>query len=165
MQAIQYHLLAQVEEQHWWHRTLRRAVAEMLAKFGDGRRLAMLDAGCGTGGLLAALRDRHSVYGLDFSSLALSYSKTRGLDRLAGGRVDRMPFGEASFDAVVSVDVLSHRSIPSDYAAVCEIQRVLRPGGLFVLQLSAFERLRGAHDESVHQARRYTRRQVTDLLE
>ncbi|MEM7357193.1 MAG: methyltransferase type 11, partial [Acidobacteriota bacterium] len=47
----------------------------------------------------------------------------------------------------------------------CEIQRVLRPGGLFVLQLSAFERLRGAHDESVHQARRYTRRQVTDLLE
>ncbi len=180
MDEGQYHLLAEVEDSHWWHETLRLAVLESLAKHGRVKhrlakhRLAkhyssgkpgLLDAGCGTGGLSAALSDRYRVIGLDASLLALRHCAERSLPRLSLGSVDRLPFADATFDAVVSIDVLSHRSIASDLHATRELFRVLAPGGLLVLQLSAFEWLRGEHDAAVHQERRYTRKEVAALLE
>ncbi len=169
MEDIQYHLLAEVEERHWWHRALRQAITEALARHTSGERLAILDAGCGTGGVLRALGSQHRVCGMDLSSLALGYCRSRGARELVRAElvrasVEQIPFAAASFDAVISIDVLSHSSITSDLAAVKELARILRPGGLLILQLSAFDRLRGEHDESVHQVRRYTRRQVVALL-
>lgn len=164
MEDVQYHLLAEVEDRHWWHRALRQAIARALVKHAPGRPLEILDAGCGTGGVLRFLAGDHRLTGLDLSPLALGYSRRRGARRLARGSVERLPFADRSFDAAVSIDVLSHRSIRCDLAAMRELGRVLRPGGLLILQLSAFEALSGEHDVSVHQVRRYTRRQVTRLL-
>ena len=45
-----------------------------------------------------------------------------------------------------------------------ECHRVLRPGGLLLVTDSAFKWLRSAHDEAVHGARRYTRRELVDRV-
>ncbi len=169
MEDAQYHLLAEVEERHWWHCTLRRAVAEALARHAADRCLDLLDLGCGTGGLLRDLASgdgpgAHRVVGVDRSPLALAYTRQRGASELAGCSVEALPFAGESFDAAITIDVLSHQSITSEATALGEIARVLRRGGLLVVQLSAFEWLRGEHDWSVHQARRYTRRQVVEML-
>lgn len=163
MEETQYHLLAEVEDRHWWHRTLRSAVVQALAAtIEDGDRV--LDVGCGTGGLLASLEAHYDAVGVDLSALALEYSASRGLTGLVRGTMLELPFPDDRFDAVVSIDSLTHASVESETAALEEHRRVLRPGGTLVVQVSAFEWLRGRHDDEVHQQRRYSRRQLRAAL-
>lgn len=75
-----------------------------------------------------------------------------------------LPFSDGCFDLVVSLDVLYHRAVPDDRAAARELARVLRPGGLLLLNLPAYEFLRSTHDRAIHTARRYTRGRVRSLL-
>lgn len=163
MDAQQYHLLAQVEQRHWWHRVLRRAIRETLRRYHRKDRLRVLDAGCGTGGVSLDLRDQHDVTSFDISPLALSYARSQGLTKLARASVVALPFADRSFDAVISIDVISHHAVTSDLEALREARRVLAPGGLLLLQLSAFKWLAGEHDRAVRQDR-YSRRQVVELL-
>jgi 2-polyprenyl-6-hydroxyphenyl methylase/3-demethylubiquinone-9 3-methyltransferase len=97
----------------------------------DGR--LVLDAGCG-GGLvareLAAAGAR--VVGVDRSlgSLGVARRAAGPPFRPAQGRLERLPFADGVFDAVVAADVLEHLAdLP---AAVAELARVLAPGGSFV---------------------------------
>ncbi len=76
----------------------------------------------------------------------------------------RLPFADASFDAVLCVTVLCHRSIESPVAAVGEMARVVRPGGLVCLWEPGVRRLRRAHDRVTHTGRRFSRRDLAELL-
>jgi SAM-dependent methyltransferase len=75
-----------------------------------------------------------------------------------------LPFADATFDCVTSFDVIYHRWVRDDTAAVREMARVLRPGGLLLLRVPALKMLWGAHDEAVHSRHRYTRAEVRRLL-
>jgi SAM-dependent methyltransferase len=75
-----------------------------------------------------------------------------------------LPFREASFDVVTSFDVLYHRWVEDDAAAVRELARVLRPGGVLLVRVPALRLLWGAHDEAVFSRHRYTRGEVVALL-
>jgi SAM-dependent methyltransferase len=52
MEAAEYARMDAVEDHMWWYRALRRRLMDALS----GVRGKVLDAGCGTGGLLARLR-------------------------------------------------------------------------------------------------------------
>lgn len=161
MDPSEYRRIFEHEDEHFWYRALHRLARRELLRWiprEDGR---VLDAGCGTGGFLAKVRGR--AVGIDFSPIALSFAARRGLARLARADVARLPFAEASFDAVVSLDVLYHQAVGDDAAAVKECARVLAPGGILVLNLPAHPELRSAHDAIIHTARRYTRDAVTGL--
>jgi ubiquinone/menaquinone biosynthesis C-methylase UbiE len=98
----------------------------------------VLDVGCGSGVVTRQIAGRVGptgrVVGLDPSPALLAVA--RELAREAGltdnvefleGSALRLPFPDASFDAVVCVTVLSH--VPKGETAIPELARVLRPGG------------------------------------
>lgn len=155
-----------VEDQHWWYVGMRRVADALLRAELNGRRgaLDLLDAGCGTGGNSAHLRRYGSVTGIDFAADALRFARQRPGLRLARASVESLPFADASFDLVLSNDVLCHLGVASDAAAVREFARVLRPNGVLFLQLPAYEWLRSHHDEAVHTDHRYTAPELRDLL-
>jgi len=101
--------------------------------------------------------------GIDASPVALGHTLARGLHAILGS-VDDLPFERASFDAVLSLDVLYHQDVHPEQA-VAEIARVLKPGGVLIVNVPAFAVLRGSHDRSVSGARRYNACQVQGLLE
>ncbi len=94
--------------------------------FGSLRSGKILDLGCGKGRFAARLADRGTrVVGLDLSGAMLAGA--RGLDCVRASAL-RLPFRDGTFDAVAAVEVFEH--LPADHAALAEVFRVSRPGGV-----------------------------------
>ncbi|CAN5696227.1 class I SAM-dependent methyltransferase [soil metagenome] len=167
MQDREYDTLRQVEDTYWWYLALRKHVVTVLKHALVSRDTAViLDAGCGTGGMLQHLDQANpgwQLHGLDFSALALEHTRKRGFNNLIQGSVDAIPAPDASFDAIVSLDVLYHQAV-DETKAVGEFLRILKPGGVLILNLPAFDFLAGSHDVAVEGARRYTENQLRKLL-
>jgi SAM-dependent methyltransferase len=166
MSPDEHDIMRAVEDQYWWYQALRQHVAGSIAP--PSPAFSLLDAGCGTGGTLATLR-RHfpqaELTGIDDSEHAVKLSAGRGLDaHLLRASVHELPFANESFDFVMSLDVWSHAGV-DDALAAHEAHRVLRPGGRLLLNLAAFDFLKGAHDYATDVDRRYTRPEVRALLE
>lgn len=168
MEPHEYRQMFRLEERHWWYRALRRQIRRTLASAGAPpprmNRPRCLDAGCGTGMNLALLSQDYDCVGLDFCAEALGLARQRVLPSLLQASVEHLPLRESSFDLVLSADVLYHRGIADDVAALIEMKRCLKPEGLLLLNLPAFPWLRSAHDEAIHTIRRYTRSEVADKL-
>jgi ubiquinone/menaquinone biosynthesis C-methylase UbiE len=159
-------IMRAVEDYYWWYQALRPHVAAAIEPATPN--FSLLDAGCGTGGMLKVLRQEFpaaDLTGVDQSSHALELTAARQTGaKLIPSSVDALPFPADSFDFVVSLDVLVSVGL-DDALAVHEAYRVLRPGGKLILNVAALEFLKGAHDRAVDADRRYTRRQVQALLE
>lgn len=153
MTAAEHDILRTAEEHHWWYAVLHRLVlSELSRRIPPGA--AILDAGCGTGGMMSRLYD-WDAQGVDLSPAAITHCQSRGLEKTMQASVSELPFADASFDAVLSLDVLYHRQV-DEPAALKEMTRVLKPGGFLLINLPAFNCLRGAHDKAVCGSRRYT---------
>ena len=166
MNPREYEALFEVEDRHWWFVALRREIQRALQRHAlpsaGGR---WLDAGSGTGGLLANLRDGAPEFrvGLDSSLQGILLARARRLGDLAAGSVGALPFLASAFSLITSIDVLCHRDV-EEAPALAEMHRCLRPGGILVLQVPAFSWLFGAHDRAVWTNRRFRRGEVERLL-
>lgn len=152
------------EERHWWYAGMRAISRALLTReLGCPSSLRILDAGCGTGGNLDWLREHGRAVGVDLSPLAVTFARQRPVT-VARGDLLRLPFRDNAFDLVTSFDVLYHRWVTDDAAAVRELVRVLRPGALLFIRVPALKWLWGAHDEEVLSRHRYTRGEMSRLL-
>lgn len=154
----------------WWFRGLHGNLAAVLARAGPDKDGAdagpVLDAGCGTGGLLrrlAAAMPGGRLVGLDRDPVACRETRRRWDGPVVLGSVDRLPFADASLAAIVSADVLCHAGV-DEAAAMREAHRCLKGNGAYVLNLPAYGWLFSDHDRAVDNARRYTRASLTAAL-
>jgi SAM-dependent methyltransferase len=113
-----------------------RAVARHVC---SGGRL--LDVGCATGTFLAEMQHQRgwSVMGLEPARHAARYAHDEeGLSVLAGV-LNQAPLADQSFDAITFWDVLEHVYHPR--AVIAEAARLLRPGGVLVINHPNIESL------------------------
>lgn len=109
----------------------------ILALAGDvaGRRI--LDAGCGSGPLLAVLRDRGAtITGIDSSARMLELARRRlGADAslYVADLRDPLPFTDGAFDDVVASLVLHY--LENWKPTLAEFRRLLRPGGRLIVSV------------------------------
>jgi SAM-dependent methyltransferase len=165
MEKEEYRRLFELEDHLWWFAGMNEISLSLLERFcPQTRPLSILDAGCGTGGMLPHLTGYGPTVGIDLSRDALDFAHRRETGHLARASLDQLPFPAETFDLVTSFDVIYHRAIPDDEVALTEIARVLRPGGTLLLRVPAHEGLRSQHDEAVHTRQRYGRTEVVDKL-
>ncbi|HIH23864.1 TPA: class I SAM-dependent methyltransferase [Candidatus Woesearchaeota archaeon] len=96
----------------------------------------VLDLGCGSGRNLFFLdKLGFDVAGIDIAPAGIKTIKDRikGVDAKVGDIYTRLPYPDASFDAVISVQVLQHNTAPNIKRAIAEIRRILKPGGILFL--------------------------------
>ena len=117
-------------EKDGYHAMLDRLEVDLALRYARGA--TVLEAGCGTGLILARLRPyvRQAV-GVDLSGGMLAQAVGRGLS-VVQGSVTALPFADDSFDVVCSFKVLAHVERIVD--AVRELSRVTRPGGHLLLE-------------------------------
>ena len=167
MERAEYERLAALDRRLWWFHGLHAEIAGALDRHGAWHsNERVLDAGCGTGGLLVSLRDEMpamALFGLELDGIAAQVAQSATGRPIVGGSVNQLPYRDASFAAIVSADVLCHRGV-EEKAALDEFRRCLRPGGLLVLNLPAYGWLLSDHDIAVHNVRRYTAGSVRSLL-
>jgi SAM-dependent methyltransferase len=167
MEREQYEIMRAAEDHHWWYRGMAHVTSELLrTRVGKSDAREVLDAGCGTGANLELLAPFGRVTGLDFSQRALDYCHARGAERLVRASVTDMPFADASFDLILSCDVLSEVGSPGDVAGLAEFARVLRPGGKLLLRLPAYAWLGGGrHDRAVETRHRFGKAELRAKLD
>lgn len=162
MDAAEYQLMDQAEDAMWWYRALHTRLIDALKPVNG----TVLDAGCGTGGFLAALRRARPdlrCIGAEWSETACRRATRKSAASIVRGSVNALPFASNSFDAVVLADVLCHAAVnPAD--ALAECQRVMAPDGLLVINMPAYSWLMSAHDRRVHNTRRTTAKAIAALL-
>lgn len=148
----------------WYFRALHAHAHRLLASGLYGRvSPRVLDAGCGTGGLILQLRKREAGWrftGIDFSALACSLAAERcGSDvEIREASITALPFADASFDAIVSADVLVQ--VDERAKALREFYRCLKPGGVVVLNVAAYKWMWSYHDDTCQTKHRYSRREL-----
>lgn len=142
-----------------------------------------LEVGCGDGDLLAALATsqlNQPLIGLDLH-LRLQeppgggpdHSIYRNLDghlpevessrQLIQADARRVPCADGSIGALLALDVFDQRGIELT-DALAESYRVLAPGGMMMLRVSAHTGLYGPHDIAFNTGRRYGRTEMASAL-
>jgi SAM-dependent methyltransferase len=162
MESVEYALMDAAEDRMWWYRALHARLLAALA----GVQGRVLDAGCGTGGLLAYLHARRpdlALLGLEWSADAGRRAAVKSRVPVLRGTVNAIPFGRSCFDGALAADVLCHRGVDPQ-AALAELRRVLRPGGRLIVNMPAYSWLISAHDHRVHNTRRQTAGELRSML-
>ncbi len=116
--------------QRYWHRR-RHHVTVSWAR-GAGR---VLDAGCGSSLIVQSL---NNAIGMDFNYAKLRFLRRYGMP-LTNASAFALPFKDNSFDCVISSEVIEH--LPYDEVLFSEMNRVLRPGGMLILETPDYSTL------------------------
>lgn len=168
MNPAEFANIARSEQSFWWYRGMLRILIGLLDPIAAGRRFErVLEAGCGTGYLSRVLSERYAwpMYPVDLGQEGLRYARGLGVARLAQCDIAALPFGDREFDLVLSMDVIVHFPRGQEHQPMAEFARVLRPGGLLVIRVSALDILRSRHSEFAHERQRFTKSRLLRLLE
>lgn len=124
---------------------MRRQIIPPVTRFvqqHDGARgKRLLDVACGTGRTLAQLAEAHpglKLYGLDLSPFYIQEARETLSDvadvSLVAENAEQMPFADGLFDVVTSVYLFHELPKNARRRVIAEMYRVLRPGGLLVIE-------------------------------
>ena len=168
VERAEYERMHAVEDRMWWYRGLRSLTAQLLL-----RALArapapgpVLDAGCGTGGMLLKLGPAvggRATFGIEYDAVAAAFAAAKAGRPVASGSVNEMPVRDGTLGAYLSLDVLCHGGV-EPVQAVKEAYRCLHPGAIAIFNLPAYGWLLSAHDRRVHNVRRFSGSQARRLL-
>jgi len=157
MKVEEYENIFRNEESHFFYVANHRIVLSLIEKFKTGgKKIRILDAGCGTGLLAKKLKKYGEVLGTDISDEALKFARKRKINAKKAS-ITELPFPKNNFDIVTCIDVINHRWVKNDQKALNELKRVLKTKGLLIIRASANSWLSLLHDKHVYLKKRYNR--------
>jgi SAM-dependent methyltransferase len=161
----EYQKMYEVEEQLWWYKALHTFVIKAIEKrFGQDKTTHILDAGCGTGGMLTALQTvgYQNLKGIDHSAVAVQLAQERGLDIMKG---DVSLFDcPDMFDVIICNDVFCYINHQKSEETIQNFGRHLAPNGIIISNNNAFNIFWGTHDIAIASERRFVWRYFQKLL-
>ena len=163
MRKGQYERYYSLEDDYWWFLGMRDIFYRSISRIYKGREdMRILDAGCGTGGMIKDLQRFGECTGIDIEPKALEFCRSRGAARLVCAKGSELPFKDGTFDLITLFSVVEH--IDDDAGFLKEVHRVCKDNGRIVLSTSAFKFLWSAHDVVSRHKRRYTKRELKTLI-
>lgn len=150
---------------YWWFYGKYRLVLSLLKTYVPAfstQPIKIFDAGCGPGHFMELLREHGELVGTDYAHERILFARREGYLETAQADLRSIPFQDASFDLITTIDTIEH--IREDRAALQELLRVLKPGGVLALTVPAFMLLWGSHDENQGHHKRYRVPEMEGML-
>jgi SAM-dependent methyltransferase len=151
-------------DDHYIDRASREHAVEQLSRWVDPANAKIMDIGCSSGFFLRMLLNRfpgHAVIGADCIRGPLEHlSQNLPQVPLLQFDIQRCPWSDHSFDALVLLNVLEH--VQDDRGAIAQVYRILKPGGVAVIEVPAGPGLYDIYDRELQHFRRY---RMKDLIE
>ena len=155
----EYQRMYEAERQLWWYRILHQKVLSQIKQYFHNRvDISILDAGCGTGGLLSYLQEQgfEQLQGFDFSTDAVAFSKQRGLNVIQQDLSQLAEYEpQKQFDVIICNDVFTYFSDETIVQILQAIRAKLKPNGLFISNNNAHAAFAGIHDLVVGGQKRF----------
>jgi len=123
LERQEYEKLHAVEDEMWWFHGMHANLLTAFRRRQPALPGNVLDAGCGTGGLLAKLARAlpgWSPIGLDADAGACRLARAKSGRPVSCGSANQLPFADGSLAAIFSADVLCHRNVDEAEKAVVE---------------------------------------------
>lgn len=153
----------EIERDHFWWVSRRELVRRLIGEEGLGTSSRVLDVGCGSGVLARELATAGAaVSAIDVASHPDWRSGDRSPQFLEGDYLE-MAESLGTFDCLLALDVMEHIDDESAFAA--SLQTNLRPGGLAIVTVPAYQWMWSGHDDINQHFRRYTKRRLLTALE
>lgn len=169
MNKVEYDVMYNVEDGYWWYKALHHMILRLIRKETSGKNPAdikILDCGCGTGGMLATLKPRYPwATGFDLSEDAVKFCHKRGYKDVKKMSITEISYPKKSFDIVYSLDVVCNLEMKDFAKAMSGILSALKPGGVFIFNLPAFDSMQSEHDRAVGIFRRFRRNTLRNELQ
>ena len=158
MNDLEYQTMGQVEKDHWWFRHRLSKVQQVLLEEFNNKKYSfdIFDVGCGTGGLLLELKKNNFINktsGCEPNSIGFKFCKKRKL-LVQNCSLNDIKSDNEIYDAVLCMDVLYHKDI-DPIESFKEINKLLKPSGILILNVAALPCLRNSHDKNSMGARRF----------
>lgn len=154
-------------DQHYIDRASRQHACSRLRRWLNSASPVLFDIGCSSGFMLQTLRTEFpaaTVVGADYVKGPLLALSERLPDLpLIQFDLTNCPLPDECADGIVLLNVLEH--IERDDAALKHIFRILKPGGLAVIEVPAGPQLYDVYDKVLHHFRRYTIAQLVSRVE
>jgi SAM-dependent methyltransferase len=162
----EYEAMYKVETDLWWYKILHEKTLNAIKKQFGNRPLRILDAGCGTGGMLAFLKKNgyDSLRGLDLSEDAVKFTTSRGFDVI---RFDLRNIADypkdTKFDVIICNDVLCYFNDDEIGHILEEFRKRISPNGLIISNNNAMKAFEGVHSIVLSIPRRFVIREFQDI--
>lgn len=165
MEREVFQRMADIEDRHWWFVSRRKLISLIIDKNVNLPQEAnILEAGCGTGGNIEFLKNYGSVCAFECDEIAREIAKEKsGLDIEYGDLPYSIPYNNKKFDIVFFLDVLEH--IDEHTEALRELRSLLTENGRVFITVPAYQWLWSKHDEDHHHFRRYSKKDLFELVE
>ncbi len=151
---------AELHARHWWWRARERHVLRWIRRLAAGRRLRILDIGCGDGFLWPALAPFGDVEGIEPDGYLVP-GDSPNRPRIEHSTFPGRPRTER-YDLILMLDVLEH--IEDDVAALRAARELLVPGGHLLVTVPALRMLWSEFDDVNRHFRRYRRGELADRM-
>ena len=162
MRPEEFDALARVEREHWFYRGKRDLVRHWIERLAPLRGDDLLvDIGAGTGQLISEVAGSCRALGVEAHPQGLAIAASRAV-RLVQASIEALPIAAGAAAVITALDVIEH--VEDDVAALAELHRVVRPGGLVILHVPAFQLLWSDWDVSLGHKRRYTKPSLLELV-
>ena len=139
------------EKKHWWHIAKRALIKQFIS----GRNLNILVVGIGGGMICEELKAvGHHIVGVDISGVSCEYvNKKIGIPVINADLEKLLPFAKESFDIIIIADVLEH--LDNDKQLLSEVFLCLKPQGVVIITVPAYQYMWSLWDIRLHHKRRY----------
>ena len=162
----EYVKMNKVESNHWWYKSLYDLVLNVITKQFNTNKISILDAGCGTGGLLSFLYSNKygTLKGFDISQEAVHFASSKNIN-IELKDLKNYRYVDERYDVIVSTDTMYFFNLEEQRKILNEFNKSLNSGGIVILNLPSFKIFSGTHDKAVGIKNRFSSSMVLNMID